>query len=243
MKIGLKVMVRKGQAWTALSYYRSFMLVHPISWRLMTQRLLLHCEPISGASRGCTVSTSAHRTWAKDRTDLGVMVGLWVDIRKIFTTVLGSVAVTLGKSASPVPICADSRHICTLSIANVLYLAKEGFENRGYISLNNLTRPFWRDLFGDQHIDSEDLWTSSNGKGMFDKALQALMDTGDTFMAVSKEYAPDGRMSEQIDRYVLVKSGFGLISRNDGSPVGARDLTWSYASFLEAARARDRAAG
>jgi len=41
---------------------------------------------------------------------------------------------------------------------------------------------------------------------MFDAALQALMDTGDRFMAVSREYAPDGRMSEQIDRYVQVKS-------------------------------------
>ena len=29
-----------------------------------------------------------------------------------------------------------------------------------------------------------------------------------------------------------------LISRYDGSQVGARDLTWSYASFIEAARAR-----
>jgi glucoamylase len=124
----------------------------------------------------------------------------------------------------------------------VLYLAKEGFENQGYISLNNLTRPFWQDLLGDQYMDSEGLWTSS-GKGMFGIALQALMNTGDRFMAVAKEYAPDGRMSEQIDRYVLVKSGFGLISRNDGSPVGARDLTWSYASFLEAARARERAVG
>jgi glucoamylase len=124
----------------------------------------------------------------------------------------------------------------------VLYLAKEGFDNQGYISLNNLTRPFWQDLLGDRYMDSEDLWTSSV-KGMFGIALQALMDTGDRFMAVSKEYAPDGRMSEQIDRYVLVKSGFGLISRNDGSPVGARDLTWSYASLLEAARARERAVG
>jgi glucoamylase len=152
------------------------------------------------------------------------------------------VAVTLGESASLISTCADSRHICTLSIANVLYLAKEGFENQGYISLNNLTRPFWQDLLGDQYTDSEDLWTS-NGKGMFGIALQALMDTGDKFMAVSKEYAPDGRMAEQIDRYVLVKSGIGLISRNDGCPVGARDLTWSYASFLEAARARERAVG
>jgi glucoamylase len=125
----------------------------------------------------------------------------------------------------------------------VLYLAKEGFDNQGHISLNNLTRPFWQDLLGDQYIDSEDLWTSSNEKGMFGTALQALMDTGDKFMAVSKEYAPEGRMAEQIDRYVLVKSGFGLISRNDGSPVGARDLTWSYATFLEAARARERAVG
>jgi hypothetical protein len=89
----------------------------------------------------------------------------------------------------------------------VLYLAKEDFDNQGYISLNNLTRPFWQDLLGDQYMDSEDLWTS-NGKGMFDKALQALRDTGDRFMAVSKEYAPDGRMSEQIDRYVLVNLGF-----------------------------------
>jgi glucoamylase len=124
----------------------------------------------------------------------------------------------------------------------VLYLAKEGFDDQGYISLNNLTRPFWQDILGEQYMDSEDLWTS-NGKGMFGIALQALMDTGDKFMAVSKEYAPDGTMSEQIDRYVLVKFGFGLISRNDGSPVGARDLTWSYASFLESARARERAVG
>jgi hypothetical protein len=131
------------------------------------------------------------------------MVGRWVDIRRIFTTVLGSVVVILGKSASPRWTCADSRHICTLSIANVLYLAKEGLNNQGYISLNNLTRPLWQDLLGDQYTDSEDLWTS-NEKGMFGIALQALMDTGDRFMAVSKGYAPDGRMSEQIDRYVVV---------------------------------------
>jgi hypothetical protein len=86
-------------------------------------------------------------------------------------------------------------------------MAKEGFDDQGYISLNNLTRPFWQDILGDQYMDSEDIWTSSNGKGMFDIALQALMDTGDRFMAVSKEYAPDGRMSEQIDRYVVVNLG------------------------------------
>jgi hypothetical protein len=38
------------------------------------------------------------------------------------------------------------------------------------------------------------------GRGMFDVALQALMETGDKFMGVSREYASEGRMSEQIDR-------------------------------------------
>jgi len=46
---------------------------------------------------------------------------------------------------------------------------------------------------------------------MFGIALQALMDTGDRFIAVSKEYAPDGRMSEQIDRYVVLKFKSRLI--------------------------------
>jgi hypothetical protein len=95
-----------------------------------------------------------------------------------------------------------------MSIANVLYLAKEGFDHQGYISLNNLTRPFWREILGDQFNDSQDIWTNDvEGKGMFHNALQALIDTGDRYMGVSKEYAPEGRMSEQIDRYVSSDPG------------------------------------
>lgn len=100
-----------------------------------------------------------------------------------------------------------SRHICTLSIANALYLAKEGFSQQGYISLNNLTRPFWQDLLGDQYMDDQDLWPDDDkaaGDGMFAIALRALADTGDRFMEVSRDYAPEGRMSEQIDRYVAL---------------------------------------
>jgi hypothetical protein len=98
-----------------------------------------------------------------------------------------------------------SRHICTLSISNVLYLAKEGFSQQGYISLNNLSRPFWQDILGEQYKDDTEFWTNQDqvtGNGMFTIALRALMDTADRFMEVSREYAPEGRMSEQIDRYV-----------------------------------------
>jgi hypothetical protein len=93
------------------------------------------------------------------------------------------------------------RHICTLSIANVLYRAHDGFAQQGYISLNNLTRPFWSDLLGDQFRNGDEDWISGTG-GMFKAALQSLLDTGDRFMMVSMDYAPEGRMAEQLDRYV-----------------------------------------
>jgi len=87
MKTGRQLMGQKGQGWTALSHYRSFTLVHRVSWQLKTLKLLLHYEPISEASRACIVSTSVLRIWAKGKLDPGGMVGRWVDIRKISTMV------------------------------------------------------------------------------------------------------------------------------------------------------------
>jgi glucoamylase len=53
---------------------------------------------------------------------------------------------------------------------------------------------------------------------------------GDAFMATLRELIPaDGHMAEQVDR-------------NTGAPASARDLTWSYAAFIEASRLRDVAA-
>jgi len=56
-------------------------------------------------------------------------------------------------------------------------------------------------------MDDQDLWPDDDkaaGDGMFAIALRALADTGDRFMEVSRDYAPEGRMSEQIDRYVAL---------------------------------------
>jgi hypothetical protein len=81
-----------------------------------------------------------------------------------------------------------------------LYLAAEGFEAQGYIPLNNLTRSFWTDLLGSTFTSNDDMWLESDSKGMFRTALRRLGEVGDRFMAVGKRHAPDGRMSEQIDR-------------------------------------------
>jgi hypothetical protein len=181
----------------------------------MIPRPLLRYELISHPSLDCTPSIarllepqgSKASGAIKSTIPLvrGVMAGLLVDTRK--TSIMGSVSVEAipGKSSNHSRLdWLMIRHICTLSISNVLYLAEEGFNQQGYISLNNLTRPFWQDLLGDQYKENTDFWTSQDqaGNGLFTTALQALMDTGDRFMEVSREYAPEGRMSEQIDRYV-----------------------------------------
>jgi glucoamylase len=57
----------------------------------------------------------------------------------------------------------------------------------------------------------------------------AIVARGDAFMQAVRDVTPaDGTMSEQIDRVT-------------GAPTSARHLTWSYAAFISAARARAQA--
>lgn len=60
---------------------------------------------------------------------------------------------------------------------------------------------------------------------------RALLRRGDAFMATLRTLTPaDGALSEQVDR-------------ETGAQTSARNLTWSYAAFVSAARLRARAAG
>ena len=66
--------------------------------------------------------------------------------------------------------------------------------------------------------------TSSSTYGSVTSAIKSFADA---FITVNAKYTPlDGSLSEQY-------------SRNNGTPVSARDLTWSYASALTAFSARD----
>ena len=127
----------------------------------------------------------------------------------------------------------------------MLYAVQHDFLEEGIIQLHNLSIPFWADLLG---VPSDNLHESTSwvSKGQNDKlfarAIRRLGQVGDAFMGVGKTAAVDGHMSEQISRLVFPFSFRAwramLTSRYDGSQVGARDLTWSYGSFIEAARAR-----
>ncbi|WVF68423.1 hypothetical protein IAT40_003188 [Kwoniella sp. CBS 6097] len=118
---------------------------------------------------------------------------------------------------------ANPWFICTHSIAQVFYLAQTSFEATGFIQISNLTAPFWSDILHER-ITPGDRWTQGNHR--FKKAIRALGDVGDEFLETSRVYWDgEGAMSEQVDR-------------NNGHQRGARDLTWSYASFMTAVNAR-----
>lgn len=71
---------------------------------------------------------------------------------------------------------------------------------------------------------------SSSESTTFNKLITAIKSYADGFLAINKKYTPssgpsNGGLSEQYDR-------------NDGTPLSAYDLTWSYASTLTAFAAR-----
>ncbi|WWD20210.1 hypothetical protein CI109_104686 [Kwoniella shandongensis] len=121
---------------------------------------------------------------------------------------------------------ANPWYLCTFSVAQTLYLARAQFVQRGEITITNLTVPFWTELLSSStKILPDEVWHKHDKS--FKRAITRLGEVGDAFLQVGQKYSEmeDGRMSEQI-------------GREDGKERGARDLTWSYASLLEAGRAR-----
>jgi len=62
------------------------------------------------------------------------------------------------------------------------------------------------------------------------KSRAQMLARGDAYMQTVRDLTPpDGSLTEQVDRAT-------------GAPISARDLTWSYAAFVAAARLRKKAA-
>lgn len=126
--------------------------------------------------------------------------------------------------------------LCTCSVAETLYRTAEHLESTGKLVVTERGLPFWRALLPDYgHL----LWPgsyaatsmTSEKARIIDAAVDRLKEKGDSFMEVVKTHADaEGALSEQFDAIT-------------GFERGARDLTWSYGAFLQAARARRRALG
>lgn len=84
---------------------------------------------------------------------------------------------------------------------------------QGHLRMTELSRPFFEALV--------------KGEPSYTTVQKALLERSDAFIRRAKFHtAEGGRQSEQFNR-------------NNGMMQGARDLTWSYASFLSLSRNRD----
>jgi glucoamylase len=111
-------------------------------------------------------------------------------------------------------------------MGELFYRAAYDFQNIGTLSVTNTSLPFWTYFAPMAGLKAGSSYPS--GSPTFVAAISALEGWADAFMRRVKFHAPaDKRLAEEYDR-------------NDGSNTGAKDLTWSYASVLNAAFARAR---
>ena len=87
-----------------------------------------------------------------------------------------------------------------------------------------LSRPFLTAMAPGVSLTVGDALT--RGDGRFPRVLAGLLESGDAFLRRTKLHAgADGHLDEEFHR-------------DSGYMQGARDLTWSYASFVTAEEAR-----
>ena len=115
--------------------------------------------------------------------------------------------------------------LTTLAMAEYYYTVAEELGAAHEVRITALNKPFLAAVGLDSLVEGE---TIAEADPRFPRLVAGLIAKGDRFMRRVFAHLPqDGTLPEQL-------------SRGDGTPRGARDLTWSYASFLTAASARPK---
>ncbi|KAF2705210.1 glycoside hydrolase family 15 protein [Pleomassaria siparia CBS 279.74] len=111
---------------------------------------------------------------------------------------------------------------CTSGWPRWLHAAIHQWKRIQYITVTDVSLSFFTDL-----VPSIRPGRYTKGTPTYDNLLSAVRTYADGFFAIVQKYTPqNGDLAEQF-------------SKVDGSPLSARKLTWSYASFLSAKLRRD----
>lgn len=126
-------------------------------------------------------------------------------------------AIAVGRYAEDVYYGGNPWYLNTLAVAEQLYDAIFVWQQQGSITVTEISHQFFLDLVPDLPVG-----TYKNGYETFSSIVEAVSVYADGFVNVVATYTPDdGSLDEQF-------------SKDDGTPLSAVDLTWSYASFLTA---------
>lgn len=120
--------------------------------------------------------------------------------------------------------------ICTASVARVLYSAIVEFTRKQKFTVTSQNLHFFQMV--NPGIEQQGEFEVQDHV-LFNETVRWMFEYGDGFMEVIRKYvSPDGEqvgnMAEQFDPLM-------------GRQLGARDLTWSYGSFISAVEERYRA--
>ncbi|PFH61431.1 hypothetical protein XA68_17417 [Ophiocordyceps unilateralis] len=132
-------------------------------------------------------------------------------------------AIAVGRYIEDVYYGGNPWYLTTLAAAELLYDALYVWNQSRSVTVTHISSPFFRDLVPDI---SDGTYTS--GSPVFSAVVEAVSKYADGFIEIVARYAaPDGSLAEQF-------------SKEDGHPLSARDLTWSYAALLTVAARRAR---
>jgi len=112
-------------------------------------------------------------------------------------------------------------YLATFAAAEQLYLSLHTWAAQGSLQVTSLSQPFFA-----QFIPSITPGIYASSTSTYSALTTAIRSYADGFVAMNAKYTPsNGGLAEQF-------------SKNNGAPLSAVDLTWSYASALTAFQAR-----
>ncbi|KAK7430540.1 glycoside hydrolase 15 protein [Neonectria magnoliae] len=130
-------------------------------------------------------------------------------------------AIAIGRYSEDSYYNGNPWYLNTLAVAEQLYDAIYVWKKAGSITVSDTSLSFFKDL-----SSSVSAGTYSSSSSTYTTLLNAASTYADGFVNIISKYAAtNGSMAEQF-------------SKNNGTPLSADDLTWSYAAFLTAAARR-----
>lgn len=127
----------------------------------------------------------------------------------------------IGRYIEDVYFNGNPWYLTTLAAAEQLYDAIYVWKQKGSITVTDTSLSFFKDL-----VSGVSTGTHASGSTTFQQIIDAVSTYADGYVSIVAKYVgPNGALAEQF-------------SKNDGKPMSADDLTWSYAAFLSATERR-----
>jgi len=131
--------------------------------------------------------------------------------------VAANAAVAVGRYKEDVYYNGNPWYLTTFAAAEQLYLALSTWNAQKSITVTSVSQPFFA-----QFISGIAAGTYANTTSQYTTLVSAIRTYADGFVDINRRYTPsDGSLAEQF-------------TRQNGTPLSAKDLTWSYASALTA---------